>query len=36
VPFTADPFGNLQRMLMPAFVLGTGLAAVPCARCATA
>ena len=28
VPFTADPFGNLQRMLMPAFVLGTGLAAV--------
>ena len=28
VPFTADPLGNLQRMLMPAFVLGTGLAAV--------
>lgn len=28
VSLTADPLGNLQRMLMPAFVLGTGLAAV--------
>ncbi|MEX2145604.1 MAG: ABC transporter permease [Candidatus Rokuibacteriota bacterium] len=28
VPFAEDPLGNLQRMLMPAFVLGTGLAAV--------
>jgi peptide/nickel transport system permease protein len=28
VSFAADPLGNLQRMLMPAFVLGTGLAAV--------
>jgi len=28
VSFTVDPLGNLQRMLMPAFVLGTGLAAV--------
>ena len=28
VPLGEDPFGNLQRMLMPAFVLGSGLAAV--------
>ncbi len=28
VPFFEDPLGNLQRMLMPAFVLGTALAAV--------
>ncbi len=28
VPFWDDPVGNLQRMLMPAFVLGTALAAV--------
>lgn len=28
VSFAVDPLGNLQRMLMPAFVLGTGLAAV--------
>lgn len=28
VPFTEDPWGNLQRMIMPAFVLGTGLAGV--------
>jgi peptide/nickel transport system permease protein len=28
VPFFQDPLGNLQRMLMPAFVLGSGLAAV--------
>jgi peptide/nickel transport system permease protein len=28
VPFLEDPLGNLQRMAMPAFVLGTGLAAV--------
>jgi peptide/nickel transport system permease protein len=28
VPLLEDPLGNLQRMLMPAFVLGTGLAAV--------
>jgi peptide/nickel transport system permease protein len=28
VPFTEDPLGNLQRMLMPALVLGTGLSAV--------
>jgi peptide/nickel transport system permease protein len=28
VPFFEDPLGNLQRMVMPAFVLGTGLAAV--------
>jgi peptide/nickel transport system permease protein len=28
VPFTDDPIGNLKRMLMPALVLGTGLAAV--------
>jgi len=27
VPFLQDPFGNLQRMLMPAFVLGAALAA---------
>ena len=28
VPFSQDPLGNLQRMLMPAFVLGAALAAV--------
>jgi peptide/nickel transport system permease protein len=28
VPFWEDPLGNLQRMVMPAFVLGIGLAAV--------
>ncbi len=28
VEFGSDPLGNLQRMIMPAFVLGTGLAAV--------
>jgi peptide/nickel transport system permease protein len=28
VPFTSDPVGNLERMIMPAFVLGIGLAAV--------
>jgi peptide/nickel transport system permease protein len=28
VPFVEDPLGNLTRMLMPAVVLGTGLAAV--------
>ncbi len=28
VPFFQDPLGNLQRMLMPSFVLGTALAAV--------
>lgn len=28
VPFWEDPVGNVQRMLMPAFVLGTALAAV--------
>jgi peptide/nickel transport system permease protein len=28
VPFAEDPVGNLRRMLMPAVVLGTGLAAV--------
>ena len=28
VPFFDDPLGNLQRMIMPAFVLGTALAAV--------
>lgn len=28
VPFREDPLANLQRMIMPAFVLGTGLAAV--------
>ena len=28
VPFREDPLGNLQRMVMPALVLGTGLAAV--------
>jgi peptide/nickel transport system permease protein len=28
VPFSEAPWENLQRMLMPAFVLGTGLAAV--------
>jgi peptide/nickel transport system permease protein len=28
VPFVEDPVGNLQRMVMPALVLGTGLAAV--------
>ena len=28
VSFDEDPIGNLQRMIMPAFVLGTGLAAV--------
>lgn len=26
VPFTTDPLGNLLRMVMPAFVLGTGIA----------
>jgi peptide/nickel transport system permease protein len=28
LPFTGDPVGNLERMLMPALVLGTGFAAV--------
>ncbi|MGH3389339.1 MAG: ABC transporter permease [Actinomadura sp.] len=28
VPFTEDPAGNLQRMILPALVLGTGFAAV--------
>jgi peptide/nickel transport system permease protein len=28
VPFLQDPLGNLYRMVLPAFVLGTGLAAV--------
>ena len=28
VPFWQQPFGNLQRMVMPSFVLGAGLAAV--------
>jgi peptide/nickel transport system permease protein len=28
VPIAEDPVGNLKRMLMPALVLGTGLAAV--------
>ncbi|MEV4892635.1 ABC transporter permease, partial [Nonomuraea sp. NPDC055795] len=28
VPFLTDPLGNLHRMVMPAVVLGTGLAAV--------
>ncbi|NYI71558.1 peptide/nickel transport system permease protein [Naumannella cuiyingiana] len=28
VPFTIDPLENLSRMIMPAFVLGSGLAAV--------
>jgi len=28
VPFTEDPVANLQHMLMPAIVLGTGLSAV--------
>src|SRR5262245_45076130 len=28
VPFWQQPMGNLQRMIMPAFVLGAGLAAV--------
>ncbi|HEX6470620.1 MAG TPA: ABC transporter permease [Streptosporangiaceae bacterium] len=28
VPFTQDPAGNLERMLLPALVLGTGFAAV--------
>jgi peptide/nickel transport system permease protein len=28
VPFTEDPAGNLQRMVLPALVLGTGFAAV--------
>jgi peptide/nickel transport system permease protein len=28
VPFREDPIGNLEHMLMPAFVLGTGLSAV--------
>ncbi len=28
VPLTEDPVGNLKRMIMPAFVLGSGLAAV--------
>ena len=28
VPFLEDPIDNLRRMVMPAFVLGTGLAAV--------
>lgn len=28
VPFFDDPLGNLQRMIMPAFVLGAALAAV--------
>ena len=28
VPFREDPLGNLEHMLMPALVLGTGLSAV--------
>jgi peptide/nickel transport system permease protein len=28
VPFSEDPIGNLQHLLMPAIVLGTGLSAV--------
>ncbi|MCW2884905.1 MAG: peptide/nickel transport system permease protein [Streptosporangiaceae bacterium] len=28
LPFTGDPGGNLERMLLPALVLGTGFAAV--------
>lgn len=28
VPFTESPLGNLERLIMPAFVLGSGLAAV--------
>ena len=28
VPLWEDPIGNMRRMIMPAFVLGTGLAAV--------
>lgn len=28
VPFTESPLGNLQRLVLPAFVLGSGLAAV--------
>jgi peptide/nickel transport system permease protein len=28
LPFTGDPAGNLERMLLPALVLGTGFAAV--------
>ncbi|MEV0089848.1 ABC transporter permease [Saccharopolyspora sp. NPDC050642] len=28
VPFTESPLGNLQRLILPAFVLGSGLAAV--------
>ena len=28
VPLLQDPWGNTRRMLMPAFVLGTALAAV--------
>jgi peptide/nickel transport system permease protein len=28
VPFTQDPIANLQHMVMPAIVLGTGLSAV--------
>ncbi len=28
VPFTQDPGGNLERMLLPALVLGTGFAAI--------
>jgi peptide/nickel transport system permease protein len=28
VPLSEDPIGNVMRMIMPAFVLGTGLAAV--------
>jgi peptide/nickel transport system permease protein len=28
VPFREDPIGNLEHMLMPAFVLGTGLSAI--------
>jgi peptide/nickel transport system permease protein len=28
VPFTEDPIGNLERMIMPAVVLGTGFSAV--------
>src|SRR5579875_1684429 len=28
VPFLSDPLGNLARMIMPAFVLGIGIAAV--------
>lgn len=28
LPFTTSPLGNLERMVLPAFVLGSGLAAV--------